>query len=59
MVNYFPSQIEESKNRTRERHLENPRMGFTVVEAPCTAAWLYDRLTDECVRPPGMGHLEE
>jgi ATP-binding cassette, subfamily B, bacterial len=24
-----------------------------------TAAWLYDRLTDTCVRPPGMGHLED
>jgi ATP-binding cassette, subfamily B, bacterial len=23
-----------------------------------TAAWLYDRLTDASVRPPGMGHLE-
>ncbi len=23
-----------------------------------TAAWLYDRLTDACVGPPGMGHLE-
>jgi ATP-binding cassette subfamily B protein len=23
-----------------------------------TAAWLYDRLTSTCVRPPGMGHLE-
>jgi ATP-binding cassette, subfamily B, bacterial len=23
-----------------------------------TAAWLYDRLTRACVRPPGMGHLE-
>src|SRR5688500_197016 len=23
------------------------------------AAWLYDRLTDACVRPPGMGHLED
>jgi ATP-binding cassette subfamily B protein len=23
-----------------------------------TAAWLYDRLTDACVTPPGMGHLE-
>jgi ABC-type multidrug transport system fused ATPase/permease subunit len=23
-----------------------------------TAAWLYDRLTDACVDPPGMGHLE-
>jgi ATP-binding cassette subfamily B protein len=23
-----------------------------------TAAWLYDRLTMACVRPPGMGHLE-
>src|SRR5216110_1167714 len=25
----------------------------------CTAAWLYDRLTEACVRPPGMGHLED
>src|SRR5687768_11890035 len=24
-----------------------------------TAAWLYDRLTDASVRPPGMGHLED
>ncbi|HEV3120218.1 MAG TPA: ABC transporter ATP-binding protein [Gemmataceae bacterium] len=24
-----------------------------------TATWLYDRLTDACVRPPGMGHLED
>ena len=23
-----------------------------------TAAWLYDRLTEAAVRPPGMGHLE-
>src|SRR5438309_6608789 len=23
-----------------------------------TAAWLHDRLTTACVRPPGMGHLE-
>src|SRR6185295_13920905 len=23
------------------------------------AAWLYDRLTIACVRPPGMGHLED
>ena len=23
-----------------------------------TAAWLYDRLTEACVRPKGMGHLE-
>ncbi len=23
-----------------------------------TAAWLYDQLTTACVRPPGMGHLE-
>ena len=23
-----------------------------------TAAYLYDRLTEACVRPPGMGHLE-
>jgi ATP-binding cassette subfamily B protein len=25
----------------------------------CTAAWLYDHLTAACVRPPGMGHLED
>src|SRR4029079_6847588 len=24
-----------------------------------TAAWLHDRLTETCVRPPGMGHLED
>ena len=24
-----------------------------------TAAWLYDRLTNAAVRPPGMGHLED
>jgi ATP-binding cassette, subfamily B, bacterial len=24
-----------------------------------TAGWLYDRLTAACVRPPGMGHLED
>jgi ABC-type multidrug transport system fused ATPase/permease subunit len=24
-----------------------------------TAAWLYDRLTEACVRPPGMLHLED
>ena len=24
-----------------------------------TAAWLYDRLTEACVNPPGMGHLED
>jgi ABC-type multidrug transport system fused ATPase/permease subunit len=24
-----------------------------------TAAWLYDRVTTACVRPPGMGHLED
>jgi ATP-binding cassette subfamily B protein len=23
------------------------------------AAWLFDRLTEACVRPPGMGHLED
>jgi ATP-binding cassette, subfamily B, bacterial len=23
------------------------------------AAWLYDRLSEACVRPPGMGHLED
>src|SRR5688500_19533618 len=24
-----------------------------------TAAWLYDELTDACIEPPGMGHLED
>jgi ABC-type multidrug transport system fused ATPase/permease subunit len=24
-----------------------------------TATWLYDRLTEACVRPPGVGHLED
>jgi ABC-type multidrug transport system fused ATPase/permease subunit len=24
-----------------------------------TAAWLYDKLTDACIGPPGMGHLED
>jgi hypothetical protein len=24
-----------------------------------TAAWLYDQLTMTCVRPPGIGHLED
>ena len=24
-----------------------------------TAAWLYDRLSEACVGPPGMGHLED
>lgn len=24
-----------------------------------TSAWLYDRLTEACVRPAGMGHLED
>jgi ABC-type multidrug transport system fused ATPase/permease subunit len=24
-----------------------------------TAAWLYDQLTTACVRPPGIGHLED
>jgi ATP-binding cassette, subfamily B, bacterial len=24
-----------------------------------TAAWLYDQLTSACVRPPGIGHLED
>jgi ATP-binding cassette, subfamily B, bacterial len=24
-----------------------------------TSAWLYDRLTEACIRPPGMGHLED
>jgi ABC-type multidrug transport system fused ATPase/permease subunit len=24
-----------------------------------SASWLYDQLTEACVRPPGMGHLED
>jgi ATP-binding cassette, subfamily B, bacterial len=24
-----------------------------------TAGWLYERLTEACIRPPGMGHLED
>src|SRR5688572_6567744 len=24
-----------------------------------TAAWLYDELTDSCIEPPGIGHLED
>ena len=24
-----------------------------------TAAWLYDRLTEACLRPPGVGHLDD
>lgn len=24
-----------------------------------TSAWLHDRLTEACIRPPGMGHLED
>ncbi|HEX6872434.1 MAG TPA: ABC transporter ATP-binding protein, partial [Micromonosporaceae bacterium] len=24
-----------------------------------TAAWLYDQLTEACVRPPGLAHLED
>ena len=24
-----------------------------------TAGWLYDRLTEACARPPGIGHLED
>ena len=24
-----------------------------------TAAWLYDRLTEACIEPPGIGHLED
>ena len=32
-------------------------IGFNLGDR--TAAWLYDRLTDACVKPPGMGHLED
>jgi len=30
-----------------------------VTLAGRTSAWLYDELTIACVRPPGMGHLED
>jgi ABC-type multidrug transport system fused ATPase/permease subunit len=32
-------------------------IGFNLGDR--TAAYLYDRLTTACVRPPGMGHLED
>ncbi len=32
-------------------------IGFNLGDR--TAAWLYDQLTDACVKPPGMGHLED
>ena len=33
--------------------------GVSALLGSRTAAWLYDRLTAACVRPPGMGHLED
>ena len=32
-------------------------IGFNLGDR--TAAWLYDELTDACIEPPGMGHLED
>ncbi len=32
-------------------------VGYNVGDR--TAAWLYDELTDACVEPPGIGHLED
>src|SRR4051812_36055239 len=33
--------------------------GVSATLGDRTAAWLYDRLTDACVQPQGMGHLED
>jgi ATP-binding cassette subfamily B protein len=35
----------------------NTALSFNLGDR--TAAWLYDRLSEACVRPPGMGHLED
>lgn len=35
------------------------QQGLSANLGDRTAAWLYDRLTDACVDPPGMGHLED
>jgi ABC-type multidrug transport system fused ATPase/permease subunit len=32
-------------------------VGYNVGDR--TAAWLYDQLTDTCIEPPGIGHLED
>jgi ABC-type multidrug transport system fused ATPase/permease subunit len=32
---------------------------ISVSLGDCTAGWLYDRLTEACARPPGVGHLED
>src|SRR5262249_39355792 len=32
---------------------------FSLNLGDRTAGWLYDRLTEACVRPPGMAHLED
>src|SRR5271170_7332521 len=38
----------------------NPiHQAFSANLGDRTAAWLYDRLTEACVRPPGIGHLED
>jgi ATP-binding cassette subfamily B protein len=38
----------------------NPiHQAFSANLGDRTAAWLYDRLTEACVRPLGMGHLED
>jgi ABC-type multidrug transport system fused ATPase/permease subunit len=38
----------------------NPiHLGVSMNLGDRTAAWLYDELTDACVEPPGMGHLED
>ena len=33
--------------------------GVSALLGSRTASWLYDRLTTACVRPPGVGHLED
>jgi ABC-type multidrug transport system fused ATPase/permease subunit len=35
----------------------NTALSFNLGDR--TAAWLYDRLSEACIRPPGMGHLED
>ena len=35
----------------------NTALSFNLGDR--TAAWLYDRLSEACVHPPGMGHLED
>jgi ABC-type multidrug transport system fused ATPase/permease subunit len=38
-------------------HPIHSAVGFDLGDR--TAAWLYDQLTDACLSPPGIGHLED